>query len=173
MLRITKVTDYGIVLLTRIAQAGRDRPANARDLSRVTHLPLPMVGKILKALARAGLLVSHRGAKGGYSLARGPEAISVAEVIGALEGPIALTECLGEAPSNCSVESCCPVKVSWKRINGAIQRALDSVMLSEMLQPAFERVAVASPDPADPRTGLGERPAEGPPEREMEIIESR
>ncbi len=172
MLRITKVTDYGIVLLTCIAQGGRDRPANARDLSRATHLPLPMVGKILKALARAGLLVSHRGAKGGYSLARGPEAISVAEIIGALEGPIALTECLGETPSNCSVESRCPVKISWRRINGAIQQALESVMLADMLQPAFEPIAVGGPAPVAARPGLGERPARVPLEREMEVIES-
>ena len=90
MIRITKQTDYGIVLLTHMA-AHADRQYNAPDLAAEAHLPLPMASKILKLLAREGVLVSHRGVKGGYSLGRHPQAISMAEIIAALEGPIAIT----------------------------------------------------------------------------------
>ena len=93
MIRITKQTDYGIVLLTHLA-AHPDRHFNAPELAAEARLPLPMVSKILKLLAREGLLASHRGVKGGYSLARPAEEISMAEIIAALEGPIAITECV-------------------------------------------------------------------------------
>ena len=93
MIRITKQTDYGIVLLTYLA-GHTERLFNAPELAAETHLPLPMVSKILKVLTREGMLASHRGVKGGYSLARLPEEISMAEIIAALEGPIALTECV-------------------------------------------------------------------------------
>ena len=77
MLRITKQTDYGIVLMTCFAIDEAGRVQNARDVARDTNLPLPTVSKILKALARGGVLISHRGVKGGYSLARSPEAITI------------------------------------------------------------------------------------------------
>jgi len=132
MLRITKQTDYAIVLMTYLATRGVRRVENARDLARVVNLPLPTVGKILKALARAGLLGSHRGAKGGYSLARAPEAISVEEVIVALEGPVAITECLDEQRSDCGIARSCPVQANWQRINDAVLHALRNIPLTEM-----------------------------------------
>lgn len=136
MLRITRQSDYGIVLMTHLA-AGRGRSAdapvlNARDLAGATNLPLPTVSKILKGLARGGLLVSHRGVKGGYSLARPPREISVEEIIRALEGPIAITECLDHSTDECGIEFCCPVRTNWQRINEAVRDALRDIPLSEM-----------------------------------------
>lgn len=133
MIRITKQTDYGVVLLTHFA-GHPDRQINAPELSMETQLPLPMVSKILKVLVREGLLVSHRGVKGGYSLARLPEEITMAEIISALEGPIAITECI-ELASDCSHERSCSVRSNWQRINDAVRGALEGITLAEMKQP--------------------------------------
>ncbi len=130
MIRITKQTDYGIVLLTHLA-AFPERQFNAPELAAEAHLPLPMVSKILKLLAREGLLTSHRGVKGGYGLARQAEEISMAEIIAALEGPIAITECIS-VESDCSHEALCPVRSNWQRINDAVRAALMGISLSEM-----------------------------------------
>ena len=93
MIRLGKLTDYGLVLMTYIAHSHDRSLHTARDLAVESRLPLPTVSKLLKELLQGGLLVSQRGIKGGYSLAREPREISVAEVIAVLEGPIALTEC--------------------------------------------------------------------------------
>ena len=93
MIRITRETDYGIVLLSRLASQPKEGIHTARDLATWAGLPYPMASKILKALARQGVLVSQRGARGGYSLAHRPEEISVGDVISALEGPFGITEC--------------------------------------------------------------------------------
>jgi len=133
MLRITRHTDYGIILMARLA----DEPfvvRTATDLAEATGLPLPMVSKVLKHLARRGLVVSHRGASGGYGLARRPEAISVAELIAALEGPIAITDCIAHGPGDCGQWSHCPTQGHWQWINAAIQRALSGVTLAQMRQ---------------------------------------
>ena len=93
MIRLTRLTDYGIVLLTRMAREDAVPVHAARDLAGGAGLPLPMVNKILKTLTRKGLLESHRGVKGGYSLTRSPGDISVLDVIDATEGPLAITQC--------------------------------------------------------------------------------
>lgn len=140
MIRITKQTDYGIVLLTYLA-GHTERLFNAPELAAETHLPLPMVSKILKVLTREGMLASHRGVKGGYSLARLPEEISMAEVVAALEGPIALTECI-EVSSDCSHASLCRVRGNWQRINEAVRGALEGISLAEMAQPQNQLVTL-------------------------------
>ncbi len=132
MLRITKQTDYGIVLLSRMA-AEPGRQLNAPELAAEAQLPLPTVSKILKLLARDGLLVSHRGVKGGYSLSRPPGRITVAEVIGSLEGPIAITECIDEGgPHDCVQQGRCAVQANWQVINRAIRGALEEITLQDM-----------------------------------------
>jgi FeS assembly SUF system regulator len=146
MLRMTKQTDYGIVLLIYMSQHGTDVMHNARDLAQATGLPLPMVSKILKALARGEVLQSHRGTKGGYGLARPAQRITVTQIIEALEGPIALTECVGDLPSSCSVQSLCPVRVSWRRVNHAIRHALDEITLLEMAEPLARPPSNRQPD---------------------------
>ena len=149
MIRITKQSDYGIVLMTTLAAAPQELH-NAAALAAETQLPAPTVSKILKLLARGGLLESHRGVKGGYSLARRPEAITVAEVISALEGPIAVTECIEDAPGECVQEPFCAVRGNWQRINLAIREALEAITLAEMTAPVAQLVT------------LGGRPVEQP-----------
>lgn len=134
MIRITKQTDYGIVLMTHLA-GDPDQRYNAPDLAAEAQLPLPMVSKILKLLARDGLLDSQRGAKGGYALARRPEEITVDQIIAALEGPVAITECIEHAPGDCDHEAVCPTRGNWQRINQAIRQALEQITLAEMTHP--------------------------------------
>lgn len=132
MLRMTKQADYGIVLLSRMAGRSAER-FTAPELAAETHLPLPMVSKILKILGRGGLLLSHRGAKGGYSLAAPPREISVARMITVLDGPIAFTECSDDgAPGQCSQEAGCLIRNNWRRINVAVRDALEAINLAEL-----------------------------------------
>jgi FeS assembly SUF system regulator len=137
MLRISKLTDYGIVLLASFAERP-EQTCNARELAEETGLPFPAVGKVLKSLAQAGLLVSHRGAKGGYALARPPGEISVAEIIEALEGPIALMEC-SAGPGHCHQEATCRVRGPWQTIHGAIRTTLAGVTLRGLVPPGPPR----------------------------------
>ncbi len=133
MLRVTKLADYGIVMLTHFANHP-ESTCNARDIARVVRLPLPVASKVLKLLSKAGLLTSQRGTKGGYTLARGPEEITIAAIIRALEGPIAVTECTSMS-HDCDLELGCPVRTNWNLINQAIQSALEKITLAEMTQP--------------------------------------
>jgi FeS assembly SUF system regulator len=130
MLKMSRLTDYGTGVLAYLAGAG-DRPHSSNEVAELTGLPVATVSKILKLLTRSGLVNSHRGAQGGYALARPAEHITAAEVLDALEGPVALTECSIE-DSNCALESVCRVGTAWQRINIAIRRALDEVSLAEL-----------------------------------------
>ena len=154
MLRITRLADYGIVLMTRMA-SDPERLYNAPELAQDAKLPQPIVSKILKILARNELLVSHRGVKGGYSLERDPASLSVADIIEALEGPIAITECIDNTPGECSQESCCPVAANWQRINQAIRLALEGIKLSEMTHPLPEPVVPLGSVPTIESADLG------------------
>jgi FeS assembly SUF system regulator len=155
MLRMTRLTDYGFVLLTHIARHPERLTRNAPELALAARLPLPTVSKILKILAREGLLVPHRGAKGGFSLARPPEEITVADVITALEGPVALTECSAHGADRCEIESLCPVTSNWRRINRAVLEALQGLTLAEMASPhpTFPALFAARSHAADARAG--------------------
>lgn len=133
MLRMSKLTDYGTVVMTYMASESYRLHA-ASEIAAHTHVALPTVSKILKTLVHEGLVVSYRGVKGGYNLARSANTISMAEIINALEGPIGVTEC-SSMPGVCSQESSCSVKGNWRRINGAIQQALAGVTLAEMSRP--------------------------------------
>lgn len=132
MFRMNKLTDYGVVLLTRFAQHP-EHAASARELAEETRLPLPTVGKVLKLLVRDGILVSQRGTKGGYALSRRPERITVTSIISALEGPVSLTEC--QAPGVCGMERGCPTKANWQVVNRAILEALTNLTLADMARP--------------------------------------
>jgi FeS assembly SUF system regulator len=161
MLRITRQTDYGVMILTRIAQEGPARIHTARDLAAETEVPLPTVSKILKLLSRAELLVSQRGVKGGYRLARPAGAITVAEVIRAIEGPIAMTECVESSAGDCDKESWCPVRSNWQLINDAVEGALEGITLARMARPLEFLPAVrangAAARHAGPTVGGGTR----------------
>ncbi|NMO19925.1 SUF system Fe-S cluster assembly regulator [Pyxidicoccus fallax] len=136
MLRMSKMTDYGIVLMTELARAEGDT-RTTRELAARTRVPLPSVSKVLKSLLQAGLVVSHRGANGGYGLARPPAELSLAELVAALEGPVALTECgVHTAGAPCELESICQVRGHWRLINNAIQEALGRLTLADLVAPA-------------------------------------
>jgi FeS assembly SUF system regulator len=137
MMRLSRLCDYGIVLMAHLAGLGSAGPHNAREVAAESGLPLPVVSKLLKSLARQGLLVSHRGARGGYTLARRPEEISAAQMITALEGPIGLTEC-SVHPGNCTQEASCHVRQPWQRINSVVRQALGEVTLADLAQPPRE-----------------------------------
>ncbi|MCH7508591.1 MAG: SUF system Fe-S cluster assembly regulator [Proteobacteria bacterium] len=135
MLKMSKLTDYGTMVLAFLA-ANPTRMQSASDVARDTHLALPTVSKLLKLMTRTGLVVSTRGALGGYQLARAPEEISAADVIDALEGPVAITQCSGSV-GHCELEDVCGVSSSWQKINVAIRRALDEVRLPHLAAAEF------------------------------------
>ena len=134
MLRLTKQADYGAVLMTQLA-GEPGRLFTAPELAAETSLPLPTVSKILKLLAREGLLASQRGVKGGYTLARDPGEISIADLITTLDGPIAFTECIEGSPGICSQEAVCRLRGNWQIINRAVRQALESISLAELIHP--------------------------------------
>jgi FeS assembly SUF system regulator len=135
MVKLGKLTDYGLVLMTCIARTETSMPQRtARDLASESRLPLSTVSKLLKELLQSGLLVSHRGTKGGYMLAKEPHHISLVEIISAIEGPMALTECSTEI-SLCNLELSCPIKSNQRIINQAVLGVLEKITLSDLIQP--------------------------------------
>ena len=142
MLRISKLTDYATVILAHLADdAGGVHTAVA--LAERSHVGVATVSKVLKELQRAGLVTSTRGAPGGYALARPAGAISAADIIDAVEGPVALTECVSH-PGQCGLESSCRVGHSWQRVNAAIRRALGEVTLTQLT--GRDTTAILIPD---------------------------
>ncbi|MCP4905035.1 MAG: Rrf2 family transcriptional regulator [bacterium] len=160
MFKLSKTTDYGIVLMAHLAsetstlepssnassaaRATPREPQNARELAESCDLPVPMVSKILKALAREGLLVSQRGSKGGYSLARDPKSLQVSEMIRVLEGPVALTDC-AIGPALCEHETMCAVREPWQQISRVVERALEDITLADLV-----RGRATAPRPSSP-----------------------
>lgn len=132
MLRISKLTDYGTVVLAQLA-SDPSAVHSAADVSEATGIALPTVSKLLKSLTRAQIVRSTRGASGGYQLGRDPREISAADVIDALEGPVSITEC-SATDSHCDYESTCSVGNAWQRVNVAIRHALDEVTLVDLLR---------------------------------------
>jgi len=134
MLRLNRLVDYGIVLMSHIAAHPESR-LSAPDLAHKLGLPTPAVSKVLKGLAHDGLLTSYRGAKGGYSLARSADTITVTDIISALDGPIALTDCIEDSDGTCGIESLCPIRGNWQIINDTVRRALSEIRLSDLTTP--------------------------------------
>lgn len=131
MMRINKLTDYGIVVMTRIADMDQSRVHTAREISEDTRIPLPTVTRLLKTLSGNGLLNSQRGSQGGYSLSRSSDDISVADIIEIFEGPIALTECSTNT-CKCAYETKCSVEEPWQKINDTVKNALEGISLNQM-----------------------------------------
>jgi FeS assembly SUF system regulator len=150
MIRLSRLTDYGIVLMATLAQHDQQGPHNARELAAEVGLPDPVVSKLLKTLTRGGLLTSHRGAKGGYGLARPPAEISVPEMIEVLEGPIRLTEC-AQHPGACAQEASCQVREPWQLINAAVHDALARISLADLAAPTPANVIPLTSLGVDPR----------------------
>ncbi len=138
MIRLNKMTDYAVVMLSHLA-VHSDRVVTAAQLARDSTLPLPSVSKLMKQLSKTGILTSHRGASGGYRLGRAPKDISVAEIVTILEGPIALTACIKGADTSCGAMPQCSLSGHWNQVNHAIQVALDSVSLADLLNTTYVR----------------------------------
>ncbi len=146
MLKLNRITDYAVVALSMMAREP-DKMVTAQQLASETAVPLPTVAKVLKELAQGGVLTSHRGASGGYVLARLPDEITVLEIIRALEGPVSLTACVDGTEGNCEVETLCPMRGNWDKVNAAIRAALASVTLKDMAIAPMSFIAA----PARPR----------------------
>src|SRR5262245_32855867 len=132
MIKVSKMTDYAVVILATLARIDGS-VMTASGVSARSGLPEPTVAKVLKTLNRGGLLESTRGASGGYRLALTPEKVSVAAIIDAVDGPVSLTACVDGNPENCGYESKCPVKGRWDGVNRAVRAALDNVTLADMI----------------------------------------
>lgn len=149
MIRINRLTDYAVVILAEMSRGGK--VLTVARIAADTGVPVPTVAKLMKALAHGGLVASHRGAAGGYSLARDAEEISVAAIIEAVEGPIAITTCVDDSEDHCGIERLCPMHGHWSRINHAIRQSLEGISLLEIAEvpafdpPAFDPIAAEAP----------------------------
>lgn len=160
MFRLNRLTDYAVVVMSQMALRGGET-RSAQQISEDTGVPLPTVAKLLNLLGRAKLVSSQRGASGGYVLSGEPDEISVAQIIQALEGPIALTACVDGATDCCGSEAFCPMRGNWNRVNDAIRDALTSVSLADMM--VFPN-AFGLPREVASRTGRGSAaPPASPP----------
>ncbi|HTN65091.1 MAG TPA: SUF system Fe-S cluster assembly regulator [Burkholderiaceae bacterium] len=143
MLRMSKLADYGTVILTTMLLQP-ERIQSAAEIAAGVRVPLPTVSKILKILTREGLVTSLRGSRGGYALARPADQISMAEIIEAMDGPIGMTEC-SITPGLCIQEDGCPVRANWQRVNQIVLHALREVTLDQMVQPVAGAVQISGP----------------------------
>jgi FeS assembly SUF system regulator len=148
-MRLSNLADYAVVLM---AAAGRHCGAaalsgrlNAAVLARETGVPLPTARKLISRLTAANLIESTRGIGGGIRLARPPATISLADIIEAVEGPIAITNCVQASGYDCAIEAACHVKPHWGIVNRTIRSALSAVSLADLVQPP---AAIPSPSPA-------------------------
>ena len=131
MFKISRLTDYGVVLLRYLA--ANEGPASARDLSRLSGLPLPTVSKLLKLLAKHKVIDATRGVSGGYELVLDPKLISVLRLIEVFEGPPALTSCLSHNHQSCQINSLCPQKEGWFKVHKKIVHLLNETSLWELI----------------------------------------
>ena len=130
MLRMSKLTDYGTLILAQLS-AREGKLSSAHRVATATHIAQPTVSKLLKVLVRAGLVVSARGVQGGYTLARPSGEISASQIVDALEGPVAITAC-SSGRGQCDLEPVCRVSSAWQRINVSIRQALTEVSLADL-----------------------------------------
>ena len=147
MLRVTRLTDYATLVLTVLA-ADPSVVLSAPELAERAGLETPTVSKLLKPLAQAGLVDGFRGANGGYRLARPASEITLIEIVEAMEGPLAMTECSIHEGGNCGIEDSCSVRANWRHINDVVADALRAVTLTQMLTPPRP---APSPHPSNAR----------------------
>ncbi|WP_251976856.1 SUF system Fe-S cluster assembly regulator [Salinicola avicenniae] len=143
MLKLSKLTDYAAVIMAQIAR-DPGHAHTASELSQCVSLPQPTVGKTLKMLSRSGLLVSRRGAHGGYVLSRAPADITASDIIAAIEGPIGMTEC-SHADGDCELQETCGVADNWQRVSLAIRTLLEGVTLAHLAQSSPIKLPVQLP----------------------------
>ena len=130
MLRLSKLTDYAVVVLVQLSHQGG--VTTSPTLAQATGIPEPTVAKVLKALAASGLVASQRGARGGYRLAEALSSIPVSKVITAIDGPISLAACVDGVTGGCEAQQCCPIRGRWDPVNDAIRETLTRITLDSM-----------------------------------------
>ena len=134
-MRLTHLADYAVVMMTAAARREQGTRLSAAELASETGVPLPTAQKLMGKLASAGLLTSVRGAGGGFTLARGITAISLADIVEAVEGPISMTQCSGsDEASDCALDAHCRVKPHMGIVGAKVRGALDAVTLQELAQ---------------------------------------
>ena len=134
-MRLTHLADYAVVMMTAAARRGDDARLSATELADETGVPLPTAQKLMQQLARHGLLTGQRGAGGGYALARPVTDISLADIVEAVEGPIAMTVCSGhDGPSDCALDAHCRLKPHMGIVGAKVRGALGAVSLRELAQ---------------------------------------
>lgn len=152
MIRLTNLADYAVVVMAAAAREPEVKLSAAR-VAEMTGIPAPTVAKLMGTLARGGLLMASRGVAGGFTLSREPAAISVAEVVEAVDGPIALTSCAGNDITDCALEGQCAIRGHWPPINKAVRGALAAVSLADLVRPAAaaapQAIAASAPALAD------------------------
>jgi len=141
MIRLSRLTDYAVVLLSYMGKEGSKDLWAASDLAEKSGLPMPTVAKVLKLLAKTGMISAQRGATGGYKLTRPASEIKVVEIIEAMDGPVNITDCSdGGLHKDCQLCGKCPMTIGWRKVNAVIRHALENISLAEM-----EIVAVPFP----------------------------
>jgi FeS assembly SUF system regulator len=133
MFKVSRLTDYGLLLLCAMASRKGESLASARDLSEITKLPLPTVSKLLKLLAKSSLVNAKRGVLGGYELMSHPKDISLFSVITVFEGSPALTDCIDEHKKNCQMNGQCPQKNAWHLVQEKVAKLLRELSLFDLM----------------------------------------
>lgn len=149
-MRLSRLADYAIMLMTHVAQYPDDSHA-AAESAAATRLPAPTVARVMARLCRGGLLTSERGVKGGYRLARPAAQVSVGTIVSLFDGPVQLTRCAQSGGQPCGVEALCPSRTGLQRLNLAVRKALDDVSLAALAEPGPAvalRRPLRSPAPA-------------------------
>lgn len=148
-MKLSRLTDYAVILLTKLS-FGDGEPASAAKLAEDLVLPQPTVSKLLKMLSKAELVSAQRGAAGGYVLTRAAEAISIGDVISAIEGPVALTACIDDSDEdNCGIQSFCGMRGNWAVVNSAVSEALNRVTLADMAPAWMNMFGALEPSAAE------------------------
>jgi FeS assembly SUF system regulator len=140
MLRLSKLADYGTVIMVHLAQYFPQQ-LSAKDIASAVHVPLPTVAKLLKLLTNHGFLVSTLGAKGGYTLAREAKDIALTQIIHAVEGDTGLTEC-STHEGECQIEAVCQIRGNWQHINQVVTEALSRISLATLAKPVVTEITV-------------------------------
>jgi len=140
-MRLSSMAAYAVVTMCAASRHCGTARVSATDLAEETGLPAPTVQKLVSLLSRAGLLRAVRGAGGGLKLARPAAAISLADIVEAVEGPIALTTCVEHGRHDCALEACCNVRPHWGVVNETLRGALAGVPLTQLAQPRVAEVA--------------------------------
>ena len=133
-MRLTSLADYAVVMMAAAARHPSGARLSATLLAEETGVPLPTAQKLTGRLAAAGLLATARGTGGGFRLARPADAISLADIVEAVEGPIVMTVCIDEHRHDCALEACCQVRPHMGLVNGAVRGALAAVPLTQLAE---------------------------------------